>query len=84
MVGRSRCALLLKGFSSCLVGISFNGAETVNALPHWVPGLLITSTFIGFLGYLIQGFDILFVISGVIFGIGYIGVGFTVWLQPVR
>ena len=50
----------------------------------WVPGLLITSTFIGILGYLIQGVDILFVISGVIFGIGYIGVGFTVWLQPVR
>lgn len=56
----------------------------MNALPHWVPGLLITSKFIGILGYLIQGFDILFVISGVIFGIGYIGVGFTVWLQPVR
>jgi hypothetical protein len=68
------------------VGISVLAIRlwTAKALPHWVSGLLITSTLIGILGYVIQGFDILFVISGVIFGIGFIGAGFTVWLQPVR
>ena len=68
------------------VGISVLAIRswTAKALPHWVSGLLITSTLIGILGYVIQGFDILFVISGVIFGIGFIGAGLTVWLQPVR
>jgi hypothetical protein len=55
-----------------------------NTLPHWASALLITSTLLGILGYGIKGFDVLFVVSGVIFGIGFIGAGLTVWLQPVR
>jgi hypothetical protein len=55
-----------------------------NTFPRWVLVLLITSTVIGILGFVVKGFDILFVISGVIFGIGFIGAGLTVWLQPVR
>jgi hypothetical protein len=55
-----------------------------NTLPHWASALLIASTLLGILGYGIKGFDILFVVSGVIFGIGFIGAGLAVWLQPVR
>ena len=55
-----------------------------NTFPRWVLALLITSTVVGILGFVVKGFDILFVISGVIFGIGLIGAGLTVWLQPVR
>jgi hypothetical protein len=68
------------------VGISVLAIRSwaANTLPHWASALLITSTLLGILGYGIKGFDILFVVSGVIFGIGFIGAGLTVWLQPVR
>jgi hypothetical protein len=68
------------------VGISVLAMRSwaVNTLPHWASALLITSTLLGILGYGIKGFDVLFVVSGVIFGIGFIGAGLTVWLQPVR
>jgi hypothetical protein len=74
------------GASLFALGISVLAIRswTAKALPRWALALLITSTLIGILGYFIQGFDILFVISGVIFGIGFIGAGLTVWLQPVR
>jgi hypothetical protein len=55
-----------------------------NTLPHWTSALLITSMVVGILGFFVKGFDVLFIISGVIFGIGFIGTGLTVWLQPVR
>jgi hypothetical protein len=68
------------------VGISVLAIRSwaANTLPHWASALLITSTLLGILGYGIKGFDVLFVVSGVIFGIGFIGAGLTVWLQPVR
>ena len=68
------------------VGISILAIRSwaANTLPRWTSALLITSTIVGILGFFVKGFDILFVISGVIFGIGFIGAGLTVWLQPVR
>ncbi len=68
------------------VGISVLAirSSVANTLPRWTSALLITSTVIGILGFVVGGFDILFIISGVIFGIGFIGAGLTVWLQPVR
>ncbi len=68
------------------VGISVLAIRSwaANTLPRWASALLITSTVIGILGFVVEGFDILFLISGVIFGIGFIGAGLTVWLQPVR
>ena len=68
------------------VGISALAIRSwaANTLPWWVSALLITSTIVGILGFVVKGFDILFVISGVIFGIGFIGAGLTLWLQPVR
>jgi hypothetical protein len=66
------------------VGISVLAIRSwaAHTLPRWTLALLIISTVLGILGFLIKGFGILFVISGAIFGIGFIGVGLTVWLQP--
>jgi len=63
------------------VGISVLAIRSwaAKTLPRWASALLITSTLVGILGYVIKGFDVLFVISGVIFGIGFIRAGFTVW-----
>src|SRR5437763_14422855 len=68
------------------VGISVLAIRSwaANTLPRWASALLITSTVVGILGFVVKGFDILFVISGVIFGLGFIGAGLTVWFQPVR
>jgi hypothetical protein len=68
------------------VGISILAIRSwvANTLPRWTSALLITATIAGILGFVVKGFDILFVISGVIFGIGFIGAGLTVWLQPAR
>jgi hypothetical protein len=55
-----------------------------NTLPHWTSALLITSTVVGILGFFVKGLDVLFIISGVIFGIGFSGTGLTVRLQPAR
>ena len=68
------------------VGISVLAIRSwaANTLPRWASALLITSTVIGILGFVVKGVDVLFVISGVIFGIGFIGAGLTIWLQPVR
>ncbi len=68
------------------VGISVLAIRSWKAgtLPRWVSALLIASTLLGILGFVVKGFDILFVISGVVFGIGFIGAGLTVWLHPVR
>ncbi len=63
------------------VGISVLAIRSwaAKTLPRWASALLITSTLVGILGYVIKGFDVLFVISGVIFGIGFIRAGLTVW-----
>ena len=63
------------------VGISVLAIRSwaAKTLPRWASALLITSTLVGILGYGIKGFDVLFVISGVIFGIGFIRAGLTVW-----
>ena len=68
------------------VGISIMAITSwaANTLPRWTTALLITATIAGILGFVVKGFDILFVISGVVFGIGFIGAGLTVWLHPVR
>jgi hypothetical protein len=65
------------------VGISVLAIRSwaANTLPRWVSALLITSTIAGILGFVVKGFDILFVISGAVFGIGFIGAGLAVWLQ---
>ena len=56
----------------------------LKTLPRWACALLITSTIVGIPGYFIKGLAVLFILSGVIFAIGFIGAGLKVWLQPVR
>lgn len=55
------------------------GSWVANKLPQWVPILWVLSTILGFIGYFVPGFNLLFVISGVLFGIGFAGAGIKVW-----
>ena len=55
------------------------GSWIANRLPRWAPACWIISTVLGFIGYFVKGLDLLFVISGVIFGIGFAGAGIKVW-----
>jgi hypothetical protein len=55
------------------------GSWIAHQLPRWVPIVWILSTIIGFIGYFIPGFSLLFVVSGVLFGVGFMSAGFQVW-----
>jgi hypothetical protein len=68
------------------VGISILAIVSwvLKTLPRWACALLITSTIVGIPGYFIKGFAILFVLSGIMFGIGFIGAGLKVWLQSAK
>jgi hypothetical protein len=55
------------------------GSWIARKLPQWVSVFWVLSTIVGFIGYFIPGFNLLFVISGVIFGIGFAGAGVKMW-----
>jgi hypothetical protein len=55
------------------------GSWIAGKLPRWVSVLWVLSTIVGFMGYFIPGFYLLFVVSGVIFGIGFAGAGMKIW-----
>ncbi|WP_051036594.1 hypothetical protein [Calothrix sp. PCC 6303] len=55
------------------------GAWIAKELPHWVSLLWILSTIVGFMGYFIPCLNLLFALSGVIFGIGFAGAGVKIW-----
>ncbi|MGV0028613.1 hypothetical protein [Phormidesmis priestleyi] len=55
------------------------GSWIANKLPWWVPTFWVLSTIVGFIGYFVPGLSLLFVISGVIFGIGFAGAGIKIW-----
>jgi hypothetical protein len=59
------------------------GSWIVNKLPRWIPVFWVLSTILGFIGYFSPGLNLLFVISGVIFGIGFAGAGINVWSATV-
>ena len=54
------------------------GVWKANKLPHWIPLFWIMSTIIGFIGYFANGYSLLFVISGIMFGVSYAGAGLKV------
>jgi hypothetical protein len=54
------------------------GSWIANKLPRWIPAFWVLSTIIGFIGYFIPGLNLLFVVSGVIFGISFAGAGIAV------
>jgi hypothetical protein len=51
------------------------GSWIADRLPHWIPVCWTSSTILGIVGYFIPGFSLLFVISGVLFGLGFSGAG---------
>ena len=69
------------GASIFTVGMSLFavGSWIAKELPRWVSILWILSTIVGFMGYFIPGLNLLFVLSGVIFGIGFAGAGMKIW-----
>ncbi|MBA3872576.1 MAG: hypothetical protein H0X30_25850 [Anaerolineae bacterium] len=48
-------------------------------LPHWISAFWIMSTLVGLMGYFLPTLGLLFIISGIIFGIGYAGAGVRIW-----
>ena len=54
------------------------GAWIANKLSRWIPVGWLVSTILGFIGYFSPGLGLLFVVSGVIFGISFAGAGFEV------
>jgi hypothetical protein len=55
------------------------GSWIANKLPRWVSVFWILSTMVGICGYFVPGLNLFFVISGLIFGIGFSGAGIEVW-----
>jgi len=53
-------------------------------LPHWVPVLWVLTAASGFLGAAVEGLEGLFVVSGVAFGVSFIGAGVRVWSEADR
>lgn len=54
------------------------GSWIANKFPRWIPVFWVLSTIVGFIGYFSPGLNLLFVISGVIFGIGFAGAGIEI------
>lgn len=77
----SGTSLYAIGASMFAIGLSSFAVGTwiARKLPTWIPIFWITSTIIGFIGYFAPGFDFLFVLSGVLFGVGFAGAGLKVW-----
>jgi hypothetical protein len=69
------------GASTFTVGLSLFAIGTwiAKKLPRWVSVFWVLSTIVGFMGYFIPSLSLLFVISGIIFGIGFAGAGIKVW-----
>jgi hypothetical protein len=69
------------GASIFVVGLSLFavGSWLAAKLPQWVSVIWILSTVIGFLGYFLPSLNLLFMMSGLLFGIGFAGAGFQVW-----
>jgi hypothetical protein len=55
------------------------GSWIARKLPRWVSAFWVLSTIVGMIGYFAPGLNLFFVISGVIFGIGFAGAGIKVW-----
>jgi hypothetical protein len=55
------------------------GSWIAHKLPRWIPVVWVLSALIGFVGYFIPSFSLLFVVSGVLFGVAFTGAGFQTW-----
>jgi hypothetical protein len=70
-VGASLFAVALSLFAT--------GSWIASKLPRWVSIFWMLSTIVGFIGYFTSGLDLLFVVSGILFGIAFAGAGIKVW-----
>lgn len=57
------------------------GSWKVAMLPRWVPVLWVLTVVLGFVGAAVEGLDDLFVVSGVPFGLSFLGAGVRVWSE---
>jgi hypothetical protein len=55
------------------------GSAIARRLTGWIPVGWVLSTIIGFIGYFAPSLSLLFMVSGVIFGISFAGAGFQIW-----
>lgn len=55
------------------------GSWIARKLPRWVSVFWVLSAIVGFIGYFIPGLNLLFIASGIIFGIGFAAAGIEVW-----
>jgi hypothetical protein len=69
------------GASIFTVGLSLFavGSWIAKKLPQWVSVFWIGSAIVGFIGFFIPGLNLLFALSGVIFGISFVGAGIKLW-----
>jgi len=51
-------------------------------LPRYVPVLWVLSTVVGMSGFLVAGSTVPFRVSGVAFGLGFVGAGIRLWSDP--
>ena len=56
-------------------------AWLVSQIRGWVPAAFILSTLLGIAGTLVQGASVLFVWSGVMFGVAFAGLGIDTWIS---
>ena len=57
------------------------GSWRLKKFPRWALLVLIVSTLIGPIGFFVQGLEVLFLASGLLFGIGLVGAGMTILLR---
>jgi len=57
------------------------GTWQVKMLPPWILSLWILSTVLGPIGYFASGLSFLFVVSGILFGIGFASAGFAICMH---
>jgi hypothetical protein len=57
------------------------GSWKAAMLPYWVPVLWVLTAVLGFVGAGVEGLGSLFVVSGVTFGLSFIGAGVRVWSE---
>jgi hypothetical protein len=71
------------GSSVLAVGLVFLAVGSWKAamLPHWVPVLWVLTAVLGFVGAGVEGLAALFVVSGLTFGLSFIGAGVRVWSE---
>jgi len=55
-------------------------AWVVKRIPGWIPLMFLLSTLVGVMGSVLEGADVVFVASGVMFGVAFAGLGLNTWV----